>query len=99
MAGSNFRRLRARQLAPGDPRNCGLTDARDSKFTIRDLTPDSDVPCGALLTRVWTQLIHSRIAKMWTMARKFRLSFSNLVANLRMSFMVQKNRSTMLRIL
>ena len=36
---------------------------------------------------------------MWTMARKFRLSFSNLVASLRMSFMVQKKRSTMLRIL
>ncbi len=50
-------------------------------------------------SRVWTQLIHNLMAKMWTMARKFRLSFSKRVASLRMSFMVQKKRSTMLRIL
>ena len=49
--------------------------------------------------RVWTQLIHSLMAKMWIMARKLRLSFSKRVASLRMSFMVQKKRSTMLRIL
>ena len=52
---------------------------------------------GAL--RVWTQLIHNLMAKMWTMARKLRVSFSKRVASLRMSFMVQKKRSTMLRIL
>ena len=51
------------------------------------------------VTRVWTQLIHSLMAKMWIMARKLRLSFSKRVASLRMSFMVQKKRSTMLRIL
>ena len=50
-------------------------------------------------SRVWTQLIHNLMAKMWTMARKLRVSFSKRVASLRMSFMVQKKRSTMLRIL
>ena len=39
-----------------------------------------------ILIRVWTQLIHSLIAKMWIMARKLRLSFSKRVASLRMSF-------------
>ncbi len=41
---------------------------------------------------MWTQLSHSLIANMWTMARKFRLSFSKRVASLRMSFTVQKKR-------
>ena len=50
-------------------------------------------------TRVWTQLIHNLMAKMWIMARKLRLSFSKRVASLRMSFIVQMKRSTMLRIL
>ena len=54
---------------------------------------------GIQFTRVWTQLIHSLMAKMWIMARKLRLSFSKRVASLRMSFMVQKKRSMMLRIL
>ncbi len=54
---------------------------------------------SVMKTRVWTQLIHSLMAKIWTIARKFRLSFSKRVASLRMSFMVQKKRSTMLRIL
>ena len=44
-------------------------------------------------TRVWTQLIQHRIAKMWVMARKFRLSSSKRVASLRISLIRQKKRS------
>ena len=50
-----------------------------------------------LSTRVWTQLAHNLMANICTIARKFALSFSYLVVNLLMSFIVQKNRSTMLR--
>ena len=45
-----------------------------------------------MVSRVWTQLIQHRIAKMWIMARKFRVSFSKRVASLRMSFIRQKKR-------
>ena len=49
-------------------------------------------------TIILTQLIHNLIAKVWTIARKLSLSFSYRVASLRISFMVQKNRSTILRL-
>ena len=69
-------------------------------FRANDGTTGEEVwKVDAGVTRVWTQLIHSLIAKMWIMARKLRLSFSKRVASLRMSFMVQKKRSMMLRIL
>jgi hypothetical protein len=50
------------------------------------------------ISRVWTQLIHNLIANMWCIARKLRLSSSKRVASLRVSFVVQKKRSTMWRI-
>ncbi len=49
------------------------------------------------LTRVWTQLHHCLMANICSVARKFWLSFSNRVASLRMSFILQKNRSTTFR--
>jgi len=54
-------------------------------------------PLFRLLTRVWTQLIQHLMAKMWSMARKFWAYFSKRVDSLRMSFILQKKRSTMLR--
>ncbi len=48
---------------------------------------------GASKTRVWTQLIQHRIAKLWIMARKFRVGFSKRVASLRISLIRQKKRS------
>jgi hypothetical protein len=47
--------------------------------------------------RVWTQLHHCLMANKCSIARKFWLSFSNRVASLRISFILQKNRSTTLR--
>lgn len=47
--------------------------------------------------RVWTHLIQHLMAKRCSMDVKFRPSFSNRVASLRMSFILQKNRSTMFR--
>ena len=52
----------------------------------------------ALLSRVWTQFSQHLIAKMWSMDRKLRFSFSKRVVNLRISFIRQKKRSTKLRI-
>ena len=52
----------------------------------------------AEIIRVWTQFSHNLMANIWTIARKLALSFSYLV-NLLMSFMVQKNRSTMFELL
>jgi len=49
-------------------------------------------------TRVWTQLIPHLIANMYIMLWKLRACFSNRVASLRISFILQKKRSTMLRI-
>ncbi len=46
-------------------------------------------------SRVWAQLIHHLMAKSWIIARKFLADFSKRVANRRMSFILQKNRSTM----
>ena len=67
-------------------------------YPIQSLPFDASYRAEAIdLARVWTQLHHSLMANICSMARKFRLSFSNLVASLRMSFILQKNRSTMLR--
>ncbi len=49
------------------------------------------------VVRLWTQLIQHLIAKSWTMERKLRFSFSYLVVSLRISFTLQKNRSTRFR--
>ena len=51
----------------------------------------------AVLTRVWTQLIQHLAANRYTMLMKFRRDFSNRVANRLISFILQKKRSTMLR--
>ena len=48
-------------------------------------------------TRVWTQFSQHLIAKMWSMDRKFRFSFSYRVVRRRISFILQKNRSTSFR--
>ena len=48
-------------------------------------------------TRVWTQLIQHLIANMYIIFWKLIAVFSNLVANLRISFILQKKRSTILR--
>lgn len=45
-------------------------------------------------SRVWTQLHQHLIAKSCTIERKFRAFFSKRVASLRMSFILQKKRST-----
>ena len=47
--------------------------------------------------RVWTQLIQHLIENRYMKFRKFAAFFSNLVANLRISFILQKKRSTMFR--
>lgn len=44
--------------------------------------------------RVWTQLAQHLIAKRWSIERKFLADFSKRIANRRMSFILQKNRST-----
>jgi len=49
--------------------------------------------------RVWTQLHQHLIAYRCSIARKLPLSFSKRTANRRISFMLQKKRSTILRIL
>ena len=49
------------------------------------------------ISRVWTQLSQHLIANMYTMLWKLSAVFSKRVASLRMSFILQKNRSTMLR--
>ena len=49
-------------------------------------------------TRVWTQLHQHLIAKMYSIERKLVAVFSKRVASLRMSFILQKKRSTMLRL-
>jgi hypothetical protein len=61
--------------------------------------PIASVSIGSGLDsiRVWTQLIQHLIAKMWSMARKFWAYFSKRVESLRISFILQKKRSTMLR--
>ena len=48
-------------------------------------------------SRVWTQLIQHLITKRCSIARKFWAYFSNRVDSLRLSFILQKKRSTMLR--
>jgi hypothetical protein len=50
-----------------------------------------------LETRVWTQFTQHLIANRYAMFRKFWACFSNLVASLRISFILQKKRSTMFR--
>ncbi len=52
-----------------------------------------------IVTRVWTQLAQHLIANIWIIERKFRAFFSNLVASLRISFILQKKRSTTFRCL
>ena len=47
--------------------------------------------------RVWTHLIQHLMAKRCSMARKFCACFSKRVDNLRISFILQKKRSTILR--
>ncbi len=49
------------------------------------------------LLRVWTQLIQHFAAKRYIMLMKFLRDFSNRVASRLMSFILQKNRSTILR--
>ena len=83
--------IRAQQNDPCPPDMLLRAESRHDHglepFTIRP-----SYLLGSRHARVWTQLIHSLIAKIWTMARKFWLSFSKRVASLRMSFMVQKKR-------
>ena len=47
--------------------------------------------------RVWTQLHQHLSAKMYSIERKFLAVFSKRVASLRISFILQKKRSTILR--
>jgi dGTP triphosphohydrolase len=49
-------------------------------------------------TRVWTQLHQHLNAKIYNIDRKLVAVFSKRVASLRMSFILQKKRSTMLRL-
>jgi len=49
------------------------------------------------IIRVWTQLNQHLIAKICTIDKKLMAFFSNLVASLRISFILQKNLSTILR--
>lgn len=51
-----------------------------------------------ILFRVWTQFNQHLKAKRWSMAIKFWSYFSKRVESLRMSFILQKKRSAMLRI-
>ena len=48
-------------------------------------------------SRVWTQLIQHFPANRYIMLMKFLRDFSKRVASLRMFFILQKKRSTMLR--
>ena len=48
--------------------------------------------------RVWTQFAQHLNAKIYSIDRKAVAVFLNLVASLRMSFILQKKRSTMLRL-
>ncbi|WP_372340494.1 substrate-binding domain-containing protein [Parvularcula sp. IMCC14364] len=57
--------------------------------------PSSDDDC--VFVRVWTQLIQHFAAKRYIMLMKFLRDFSNRVASRLMSFILQKNRSTILR--
>ena len=50
------------------------------------------------VSRVWTQFNQHLIAKSCNIDKKFTAFFSKRVASLRISFILQKNRSTMLRI-
>ena len=59
---------------------------------------DTVPPTVEYYSRVWTQLAQHLNAKMNSIDRKPVADFSNLVASLRMSFILQKKRSTMLRI-
>ena len=59
----------------------------DGELTGTGLETSMDV-------RVWTQLIQHLIAKSWIIERKFLAVFSNRVAKRRISFILQKNRST-----
>ena len=49
------------------------------------------------MTRVWARFSQHLIAKIWTIDRKLRFSFSYPVVSLRISFIRQKNRSTRFR--
>ncbi len=49
------------------------------------------------ITRVWTQFSQHLIAKSCTIDKKLMAFFSNRVASLRISFILQKKRSTILR--
>ena len=51
--------------------------------------------CG--LIRVWTHFSQHLIVKSCTIDKKLMAFFSNLVASLRISFILQKKRSTILR--
>lgn len=50
-----------------------------------------------IFAKVWPQLSQQLMANMYTMLWKLRAVFSKRVASLRMSFILQKKRSTMLR--
>ena len=77
----------------------GLVDASSisSSPLIRRFTPPSPSRGEGKETRVWTQLHQHLNAKMYSIERKFVAVFSKRVASLRMSFILQKKRSTILR--
>ena len=66
-----------------------------SSFSLQ--SPSSLSIAAALTTRVWTQFSQHLMAKMWSMDRKLAFNFSYRVVSRRMSFILQKNRSTRLR--
>ena len=66
-----------------------LTRLPDDDASSSEATPTDKDP------RVWPRFLQHLIARIWTIDRKFRAFFSNLVANRYMSFILQKQRSTM----
>ena len=77
--------------------NGSTTLTRNNRSVSRAACPSLCV-ANLINTRVWTQLIQHLIANIYIMFWKLIAVFSNLVASLRMSFILQKNRSTILRI-
>ena len=69
-------------------RQGGTTQVKDQVGLLRHF----------LVLRVWTQLHQHLSAKMYSIERKLVAVFSKRVASLRMSFILQKKRSTMLRL-
>ena len=74
-----------------------MFDRQKHGILLLDLDPQFNLT-QTLFTRVWTQLHQHLNAKIYSIDRKLVAVFSKRVASLRMSFILQKKRSTMLRL-